>query len=128
MIAFLAKKLHGGGKMKAKIWMVCLLALVLLPAVLAQADCSNPATEAEACSCIKDKITTIINLLTLVAGGVAVIAAIIVGIMFMNAGDPSEKDRMGGKLKALIVGIVIVALANPMVRLLFGSIMDCAAL
>ena len=110
----------------AKIWMVFVLALVLMPAVLA--DCSNPASEAEACTCIKDKITTIINLLTLVAGGVAVIAAIIVGIMFMNAGDPSEKDRLGARLKALIIGIVIVALANPLVRLLFGSIMDCAAL
>lgn len=102
--------------------MVLLVFVLSLPLVLAQTG----GDAASACAEIKSKILTVINFLTFIAGGVAVIAAIVVGIMFMYAGDPSEKDKLGGRLKALVIGIVIVALANPIVRLLLGSIMDCA--
>ncbi len=71
----------------AKIWMVLVLALVLAPAVLASVDyCQSPTDEdGKACCEITGKIYRLINLLTLIAGGVAVVAAIIVGIIYPSA-------------------------------------------
>ena len=98
---------------------ILVLSLVLMPVVVAA------KTPEQHCLDIESKINLVINLLTIVAGLVGVVMAIVVGIMFMQSSDPSDKDKLGGRLKQLIIGIVIVAVANPLVRLIMGSLMDC---
>lgn len=84
-------------------------------------NCNDPnevLSSEDAKYCIQEKINLIVNLLTMVAGGLAVVAAIVLGIMFFNSSDPGEKDKLAQKLKMLVVGIVIIALANPIVKAL----------
>ncbi len=124
--------------------MMALLVLVVVPSVLAASCtdktplsttkgdydvCCNPKNPGYSASaeisndvaefCIKDKMDAVINLLTAIAGGVAVIAAMIIGLMFVQSNDPSQKDALGQKLKMLIIGIVLIALANPIVKMIF---------
>jgi hypothetical protein len=44
----------------------------------------------------------------------------------MQTSDPADKERLGGRLKQLIIGIVIVVIAGPVVNILFGAIVNCA--
>ena len=54
----------------------------------------------------------------MIAGAIAALVATIVGFMFMNAKDPSEKKNLGDKLKAIIIGLGIILLSVPLVQLL----------
>ena len=67
---------------------------------------------------IKTKLKKIINMLQYIAGFIAAIAAVITGIMFMSARDPSEKRQVGDRLKSIIIGLVIVVLSIPIVNLI----------
>lgn len=78
-------------------------------------EINNPAFD----QCvIKEYIYNIIKNVQMIAGAVAALIATVVGFMFMNAKDPSEKKELGDKLKAIIVGLAIVLLSVPIVNLL----------
>ena len=106
---------------------VLVLALLITPVIAANATLPGEETAEESCEKIRGMVKRVINLLTIIAAGIAVIMAIVVGIMFMQTSDPSEKERLGARLKQLIIGIIIVVIAGPLVNILFGTIVNCAS-
>ena len=84
-------------------------------AVLAQAN------SADAAAAITTQIEGITNIVLAVAGGLAVLAAIVVGVMMFQAKDPAERDQLKDKLKYIIIGLVIIVVAKPVVSTILSS-------
>jgi len=67
---------------------------------------------------VMEKIMGIVGFLQYIAAGIAALATVIVGIMFMQASEPAEKKRLGDRLKMIIIGLVLVLLSIPLVKLI----------
>ncbi|HIJ11737.1 TPA: hypothetical protein HA278_06780 [Candidatus Woesearchaeota archaeon] len=66
---------------------------------------------------VTGKLANIIGIVQYMAVGIAVLFASITGIQFMGARDPVEKKRLGDRLKYVLLGLAIVVLSFPLVRL-----------
>lgn len=104
--------------------LIVFLAVFLLSLVVSAQTIEDTGREADLSGDdvqqVTSKLLKIIHLLQYLASFLAAIAAIIVGIMFMLAKDPSEKRQNGERLKAIIIGLVIVVLSIPLVNLIVG--------
>ena len=103
---------------------------------LAYADCANPATSAEAVQCgscdaagqsscdpaqattnINDTITSVINLLSLAVGVVAVIMIIVAGFRYITSGGNEQTIATAKKtLLYALIGLAIAAVAQGIAR------------
>jgi type IV secretory pathway VirB2 component (pilin) len=97
-----------------KIFVYVLLILGLFTAVYAAGDCDGLAE-------INKTINKIINLVVYVGGGLATLAATVVGIMMFNAEDPAQKDHLKERLKYIVIGLVIIVVAPMVVKYILGT-------
>ena len=101
---------------KKALFLILLLGVLIFP-FFAQAD-------------LLGMVNTLVGNLTPLAGGLATIAFIVSGIMFLSAtGNPSRMTVAKGALVAAIIGIIIVLLASnacEFVKALFGAEGQCA--
>ncbi len=67
---------------------------------------------------VTSMISRIIALVQYTAGGVAVLLLAITGIQFMGARDPVDKKQLGDRLKYILIGLAIVVLSFPIVKLI----------
>lgn len=87
--------------MNKKLLFLILLAVVLVP------------TFAYAQNTINDIVKSASHELSLLGGGLATIAFIVAGIMFLTAtGNPSRMTIAKGALVAGVIGIIIIVLAD----------------
>lgn len=87
-------------------------------------NCSNAGlTQGQANQKLNNIIHTVINLLSIIVGVVAVIMIIIGGLRYITSGG-SDTSVTGAKNTILyaIIGLIIVALAQVMVRFVLGKI------
>lgn len=114
----------------------------LSPQLAAAPNCANPATPQEAVQCgscgaagqsacepqaatksINDTIKSIVNVLSAVIGVIAVIVIILAGFRYItSAGNEQSIAAAKKTLLYAIVGLVIVALAQLIVRFVLGSV------
>ncbi|HZP55292.1 MAG TPA: pilin [Candidatus Saccharimonadales bacterium] len=123
---------------KKTILVSCLTFVSLLsiyPSPAAALDCTNPKTTKEQIQCgvnagsgqsapepaktLNQTIGDIVNLLSIVAGVIAVIMVVVGGVRFATAGG-NEQSVAAAKstLVYAIIGLFVVALAQSIVRLL----------
>ncbi|RLE38098.1 hypothetical protein DRJ17_04990 [Candidatus Woesearchaeota archaeon] len=98
---------------------VVLLVLIAFPFVSAQVEGNLTGDALVACQKINSVINTITLLVMSIGGGLAVLILIITGIMFMNAKDPTDKDKLGSKMRSVIIGLVIILVAPWIVQMIF---------
>lgn len=86
-------------------------------------DSNNECNDANGADPLQERIQTIINILTIIIGIVAVILIIINGLRFITAGGDSNaiSAARNGLLYA-IVGLIIVALAQAIVRFVLSRV------
>jgi len=86
-------------------------------------DCSTGLTDAEASEKFNRIIKTVINLFSLVVGVVSVIMIIYGGLRYITSGG-NDTSVTGAKNTILyaIIGLVIVALAQVMVRFVLSKV------
>ncbi|MFH1683172.1 MAG: hypothetical protein ABIA37_05245 [Candidatus Woesearchaeota archaeon] len=108
-----------------KLFLGVLFLLMVMPIALA-AITDDPlegtdrtATASE--KAVQDKVMSIVDFVIWIAGGIGVLLLVITGIMFMQAGDPSDKKRMGDRLKMILLGLVLVILAKPIIQVIMGA-------
>jgi hypothetical protein len=104
------------------------------------ADCNNPTSNAEAVQCgsnnvgggaktgaqatkaVNNTITTVINILSVVGGIVAVVFIIIGGFRYItSAGDSSKVGSAKNTILYAVIGLVIVALAQIIVHFVLAK-------
>lgn len=98
-----------------KIFFAAMLLLLVVPVVMAQ-NVTN--TDADP---IVDKIMGIVDVIIYIAGAIGTLLLVVTGIMFMQAGDPSEKKRMADRLKMILLGLLIVILAKPIINVILSA-------
>lgn len=76
------------------------------------------AAEVEDIQATIGKITTLVSA---IGGGLAVLAATIVGVMMFQAKDPSDRDQLKEKLKYIIIGMVVIVIAPKVVSYVLGT-------
>jgi hypothetical protein len=112
----------------------------LIPATgLAALDCSNPATAQAQIQCgandasgntsgndgstLDKTIKTIVNVLSIIAGVIAVIMIIIGGLRYITSGGKQESiSSAKNTILYSIIGLVVVALAQVVVRFVLHSV------
>ena len=112
-------------KSKSVFFLGALFLLMIAPLVLA-AITDDPlegsdraATSSEIA--VKDKIMGIVDFVIWIAGGIGVLLLVITGMMFMQAGDPADKKKMGDRLKMILLGLLLVILAKPIIQVIMGA-------
>ena len=129
--------------------MTLLSAAMILAAVLftpspamAAIDCSNPRTPKEAIQCgacgaagqpacettadpksLNETIRSLINILSVIIGIVAVIMIMVAGFRYITSGGASEKVAAAkNTLLYAVIGLIIVALAQIIVRFVLSNV------
>lgn len=108
-------------------------------AVFAVVNCQNPADTQEAIQCgsnsttgipvtnnpegaLEDVIKTIVNILTILVGIIAVIMIIVSGFRYITSGGDAQKITSAkNTLVYAIIGLIIVALAQIIVKLVINE-------
>ena len=86
-------------------------------------SCSTGITDEDAAAKINSFIGTIINMFSLVVGVVSVIMIIIGGFRYITSGgDSSNVSGAKNTIMYAIIGLVIVALAQTIVRFILGRV------
>ncbi len=107
--------------MKGKtIFVFLLMVLFISPMVLAE-EGQQITKDNEDMQDIGRTIRRVIDLVSLIGGGIAVLAASVVGIMMMQTNDPAEKDMLKERLKYIIIGLIIIAVAPQIVKLVLPT-------
>lgn len=85
---------------------------------------NNPAADAEnPIFGPKGIITTIINLLSVITGIVAVIIIILAGLKYISSGsNPQDVTQARERILYAFVGLIIAALAQVLVRFIIGKV------
>lgn len=120
--------------------------LALAPAYAAAIDCNNPPTSKEEAQCgacqaagnlsncdpsgapktLSDTIATVINILSVFGGALAVIMLIIGGFRYIvSAGNAEQAKNARSTILYAIIGLVIVATAQLIVHFVINGINDC---
>lgn len=102
--------------MKKTIFLFAVLALVIVPAVMAK-DC-KPYKDSQPEEYIKCTIGNVTNLVSLVGGAVAILALSVIGVMMLSTKDPAERDQLKERLKYVIIGLVIIVVAPQIVGMI----------
>ena len=83
----------------------------------------DPAATAQAQSNVEKIIETVINILSLVVGVLAVIFIIIGGLKYItSSGDTNNVNSAKNTIMYALIGLVIVALAQIVVRFVLGQV------
>ena len=112
--------------MKGKqLFFAFLLMLFVLPMAFAQENDIDKIKltddQQEAFDAIEKRINLVTKLVSMIGGAIAALAAGIVGIMMMQTKDPSERDQLKERLKYIIMGGVLIAVAPWIVNFIFVS-------
>lgn len=120
-----------------------LSAAVLLVAVPAAAQVANPTLEGEACRGITGStsptgtgatacadpgffgglVESVLNILSIVLGGIAAIVLVVAGIMYVaSGGDPNNTKRAKDAILYAVIGIVVAVAAQGIVRFVIGNV------
>ncbi len=85
------------------------------------ADDCTPAEESEASGRIDNIVKNVINIITLIVGVVAVIMIIIGGLRYVTSnGDSGQVGNAKNTIMYAVIGLVVVALAQVLVRFVVG--------
>ena len=86
------------------------------------ADCSTQGTTA-ASNGVNSVVSTIINIFSWVVGVTAVFMVIVGGLLYIiSGGDPQKSAKARNTIIYALVGLIIVALAQVIVRFVLGQI------
>jgi cytochrome bd-type quinol oxidase subunit 2 len=114
---------------------------LLMPLAQAQAlDCGNPTTSADQIKCgacgasgqktcpatptntIGNTLRTVVNVITVFAGAIAVIMIIVGGLRYITSGGNSEGTKSArNTILYAVVGLIIVALAQIIVHFVLNN-------
>lgn len=90
-----------------------------------RADCDSGITNAQAEDKVNDLISDIINIFSLIVGVVSVIMIIIGGFRYITSGgDSTNVSSAKNTILYAIVGLIIVALAQTIVRFILGRVIE----
>lgn len=68
-------------------------------------------------------VESVLNILSIVLGGIAVIVLVVAGIMYVaSGGDPNNTKRAKDAIIYAVIGIVIAVAAQGMVRFVIGNV------
>jgi hypothetical protein len=116
------------------------LTSVLVYPGLVSAQVSNPDLKAQACQGITSTDTTpttecgnpgffsglverILNILSIILGGVAIIVLVVAGLMYVaSGGDPNNTKRAKDAILYAVIGIVVAIAAQGIVRFVVGNV------
>lgn len=86
-------------------------------------NCSDPGAEAAAQNQINTTVGTVINILSIIVGVAAVIMIIIGGFRYVTSGgDSASVNGAKNTILYAIIGLVVVALAQFIVRFVLGRL------
>lgn len=106
-----------------KIWILSLLALSLVPVVLAEIDFDSDLTPEEEAQfdSILEPVMKVYNFIKYAASVIGVLMLVFAGISFITAGgEMGKKERAKNMAGGVIIGLIIIWIAPLVVRYVFA--------
>jgi len=90
-----------------------------------QSSCDNGITDQEAADTLNDLIGDIINIFSLIVGVVSVLMIIFGGFKYITSGgDSTNVSAAKNTILYALIGLVIVALSQTIVRFILGRVIE----